>query len=374
MAEKKRLASIELLRILAMVMVVVMHFMRESDSLLSAELLSEVPGRVFFGTFLEAFCIVAVNAYVFISGYFGCRSSFKLSKVIAFLCQIWFYSLLIPLVPACLGQPTLMKETGIYGLLSYVLPIESESYWFATSYFLLLLLQPVLNAAADKLTRKQFQMTIFFLLILFCGIKSICPLPLVFDKYGYDLFWFVCVYLVAAYLRIYGGGILERHPFKIYGISCILIFAMTAGLWKACRYFSGAAYYFTVPFHYNFIFCLTGAAGLFYGFLKISLKEGRGTELIRRIGKYSFGIYLFHEHPDIRYSWYPFLKKIINPMEIDSISMFFAELIFSVVILFAAGLVIEWIRNVVFGKAGRLLRNTAAGRFILQADEEFKNC
>lgn len=75
MGRKKRIASIELLRILAMVMVVAMHFLRESGSLLTADRLSDAPAERFFGTFLEAFCIVAVNAYVFVSGYFGDRKS-----------------------------------------------------------------------------------------------------------------------------------------------------------------------------------------------------------------------------------------------------------------------------------------------------------
>ena len=47
-----------------MVMVVTMHFLRESGSMLSADRLSDAPAEQFLGTFLEAFCIVAVNAYV----------------------------------------------------------------------------------------------------------------------------------------------------------------------------------------------------------------------------------------------------------------------------------------------------------------------
>ena len=75
---KKRLANIELLRALAMMMVVVMHFLRESGGLLPEQpfLSGDVTAGVFpaastkqlIGTFLEAFCIMAVNAYVFISG------------------------------------------------------------------------------------------------------------------------------------------------------------------------------------------------------------------------------------------------------------------------------------------------------------------
>lgn len=362
MTEKKRLASIELLRILAMIMVVVMHFLRESDSLPSPEHVFSAESMGLFGMLLESFCIVAVNAYVFISGYFGCKSEFKISKVFLFMGQVWFYALLIPLALLGLGSPVLAKEMGIYGLVQYVLPVESESYWFATSYLLLMLLIPLLNTAVKHLDKKQLEIILLGLFLIFCGIKSICPIQLAIDRYGYDLPWFVCLYLLASYLSIYGMGFLERHAWKIYIGSSLLIFGMTAGLWYALRYFPQAAYYSTVPFHYNFIFCLTGAVGLCGGFLKMKLKEGHGAELIRRIGRYCFGIYLLHEHPDIRHIWYPFLSRIINPRSRDGAVMFLAELVFSVVILFAAGIFIEWIRTLLFDLIGRWGRRVYADR------------
>lgn len=362
MTEKKRLVSVELLRIVAMVMVVVMHFLRESGALLSAEQTGSLTAEGVLATVLEAFCIGAVNAYVFISGYFGCESRFQPAKVITFLCQIWFYSLLIPLFLTCMGIPVTAKETGIYGLAQYVLPIETESYWFATAYFLLLLLMPVLNRAAEKMTKGQLQYTLFGLLLIFCGVKSICPIPLAFDRYGYDVLWFICVYLTAVYLKKYGAGIFERHAWLIYMGSSLLIAAMTLGGWLVLKNFQGAAYYFTVPFHYNFVFCLTGAIGLFYGFLKLNRKEGRTARLIRRAGSYSFGVYLLHEHPDVRYRWYPFLKGIINPSGKTGVGMLVTELIFSVAILFAAGLIIEFIRSLIF-KGLRPFLNKKLERF-----------
>ncbi|MGN1179781.1 MAG: acyltransferase family protein [Suilimivivens sp.] len=362
MTEKKRLANIELLRVLAMVMVVAMHFMRESGSLLEASAYEGVPFRQFLGTFLEAFCIVAVNTYVFISGYFGSEGSFKLSKVIGFLCRIWFYALLVPLVLTCFSVPTLAKEQGVYGIVKYLLPVESDTYWFASSYFLLLLLMPVLNGAVRSLDKKQLQMILLLLLTVFCFVKSICPVALPLDRYGYDLSWFICVYLLAAYLKKYGCRIFEKRSWEIYAGSCLLIFLLTVALWYSLRYFSGAAYYFTVPFHYNFVLCLAGAIGLFYGFLKINIREGRLAELLRKAGKYSFGIYLLHEHPDIRYKWYPFFRNIINPSEKEGIVMFLTELIFSLVILFAAGLLIEWIRNLLFERIEKVGRRIYAKR------------
>jgi surface polysaccharide O-acyltransferase-like enzyme len=359
-AEKKRLANIELMRVLAMVMIVIMHFLRESGSLLGADVSAteQLSAQKLLGTFLEAFCIVAVNGYVFISGYFGSEGSFRLSKVVSFLCRVWFYALLIPAVLAIFGVETIAKEQGIYGILRYVLPIESETYWFATAYFFLMLLMPVCNAAVKHLGKKELQALLGCLLVMFCLLKSISPAALTIDRYGYDFSWFCCVYLLAAYLKKYGCPFLEKRGFTVYAGSCLVIFLMTVVLWYLAR----DSYYFTVPFHYNFVLCLTGALGLFYGFMKISIPEGKGADLIRKAGAYSFGIYLFHEHPDIRYRWFPLLKSILNPEGKEGIGIFTGELVCSVVILFAIGLFLEWLRNLLFTLVKRMGRRSYAER------------
>lgn len=351
MTEKKRLANIELLRVLAMVMVVAMHFVRESGSLLSTE--TEVlSARYLMATLLEAFCIVAVNAYVFISGYYGTESGFKLSKILNFLCRIWFYALLIPLVLICFGVPIVAQSIGIYGVIQYVLPISSGHYWFASSYFYLLLLMPILNHAVKAMEKRQLTAVTAGLLVVFCGIKSIVPVELALDRYGYDLIWFVCVYLVAAWLKLYGGQVeekLKKYGVFIYVGSCLLIFGMTLGLWKLIPLVGGIAYYFTVPFHYNFIFCLTGAVGLFYAFAFLDIKEGKIAELIRKAGKYCFGVYLLHEHLDVRHLWYQTLTGWVKSMGLSEVTAFVVEFLFCVILIFAAGICIDFIRDKVFG-------------------------
>lgn len=114
MARSKRMANYELLRILAMVMVVVMHFLARAEALPVLDL--PLDAVKIIGALLEAFCLVAVNTYVFISGYFGVKSAFKPGKAVSLLCQIWFYALLIPAVLFLAGVPTAAQEQGIYGL------------------------------------------------------------------------------------------------------------------------------------------------------------------------------------------------------------------------------------------------------------------
>ena len=395
MTEKKRMANFELLRAAAMLMIVVMHFLSHSGSLPEAGNRDSLNAVTLIGTVLEFLCIAAVNTYVLISGYFGVKSSFRPSKAVTLLCQIWFYALLIPLVlklvfPAGLPE---MSETavgvagipvetgalsagqniqGIYKWIWYLFPIETEHYWFATSYFMLYLLTPVLNRAVKAMTKRQLQITLGGLLILFCGIKSISPVVFAFDRYGYDMAWFICVYLVAAYLGLYGCRLLEQKCWFVYVGSSLGCIVLNLGLfWWSLRD-DRFAYYFSVPYHYNFLLCLTAAIGLFYGFSRLTLGEGKAAGVIRKMGGLCFGVYLLHEHVDLRYRWYWRIRDMINPSGKTGVGAFFLELIVSVVILFLAGLLIDYIRSLLFKVAGRMLKNAAVGRFLKKVDDEMR--
>ena len=374
MTEKKRFANIELLRCLAMVMVIVMHFLRESGSLLTSgtELLS---ARGVLATAMESFCIVAVNTYVFISGYYGAKSRFKPSKVVAFWSRVWFYALIIPLVLFFFGVPTATDGMGIYGLMQYLLPISSEHYWFASTYIYLLLLMPLLNRGMKAMSSRQSAVVIAILLFFFSVIKSIVPISLAFDRYGYDLSWFVCVYLVALWLGLHGGALetwLKQRCGKLYVGSSLLIFVMTLGLWLIIPSFGGISYYFTVPFHYNFVLCLIGAIGLFYIFDKITLKEGKVVDIIRTLGKYSFGVYLLHEHVDMRHLWYPALTAWMKSFAGDGLVTFVAELLFCVVILFVMGILVDFLREKFYVMAVKAMQSTILVKKIEQLDELFE--
>lgn len=393
MAEKKRMANYELLRAVAMLMIVVMHFLSHSGSLPEVGNRDSLNAVTLIGTTLEFFSIAAVNTYVLISGYLGVKSNFRPSKAVTLLGQIWFYALLIPLALRLIfsaGLPS-MAETavgvaglsvgtgtlsagqniqGIYKWIWYLFPIETEHYWFATSYFMLYLLTPVLNGAVKAMSKRQFQITLGGLLVLFCGIKSISPVVFAFDKYGYDLAWFICVYLVAAYLGLYGSPRLEKRGWAVYVGSSIGCIAINLGMFFLSLESDSWAYYFSVPFHYNFLLCLTAAIGLFYGFSKLRIKEGRLAAIARRTGSLCFGVYLLHEHVDLRYRWYWWVREAVNPSGKTGVGAFFLELLVSVVILFAAGILIDYIRSVLFKTAGVFLKKTAACRLLDKFDKE----
>lgn len=371
MEKTKRQANYELLRIIAMFMVVTLHYLNQTEALLA--LGESADARRFVGTLLEAFCIVAVNVYVLISGYFLVEAGFKVRRLSVLICQILFYAILIPLIMMGAGMFLPSGESGIYRLIQYIFPIGTEHYWFATSYVFLYLFTPVLNIAVKAMSKKQLQITIGGLLILFCGMKSVIPVQLVTDRFGYDFGWFLCVYLIAAYIRLYGIRLFSgaKRAAGCYAGCGAFIFGIVCGLYFLSSRTGAFVYYFTVPFHYNYVLCLLGAIALFCAFKYVRIPEGKASAVICAVSPLTFGVYLFHEHIDIRNEWTGWIEDFIGPAAEAGVAGFVLRLLLSVVLVYLAGIFIDAIRSILFAYAGRKLKATRLAAWIDKLDEAF---
>lgn len=371
MSKPGRKANYELLRIIAMLMVVTMHYLNHTGALLT--LGESADAKRLIGTLLEAFCIVAVNVYVLISGYFLVESGFKVKRILVLICQILFYAIIIPLIMMGTGMFRGNDTEGFYRLLQYIFPIGTEHYWFATSYVLLYFFSPILNIAVKNMTKKQFTITLSGLLILFCGIKSLVPFQFVTDRFGYDFGWFICVYLTAAYIRLYGIPILSKrkNAWITYVLCSMLIFGIVCTAFYLNTRTGILAYYFTVPFHYNYILCFIGAIALFYAFSKIKIPRGKTADIICRLSPYTFGVYLFHEHIDIRNEWAEWTYDMLGSIPDRGIIGFIIHLLTSVILVYIAGTFIDGIRKIIFDFVGKYLEKTKISLLINKADEAF---
>ena len=133
-----------------MFMVVMLHYLSRTDSLVRAG--EALTGVRIAGSLMESLCIVAVDTYVLISGYFLVESGFRIRRLVMLLLQVLFYSLLIPAGLAALGIP--VQGTGLSTAVPYFLPISTEHYWFVSSYVLMYLFSPLLSAAAHRLSKR----------------------------------------------------------------------------------------------------------------------------------------------------------------------------------------------------------------------------
>jgi surface polysaccharide O-acyltransferase-like enzyme len=366
----KRNANFELLRVIAMLMILVLHYNSHADTLLSLGV--PATGVQIFATILEGFSITGLNVYVFLSGYFLSQSRIRLSRVLQLICQVYFYTILISLAMMLVGTYAVHTNDSVYKITQYLFPISSEHYWFVTAYVIMYVMAPVLNAGVANLTRKQLKIVIIGLLIWFCFIKSFVPVMFVTDHYGYDYGWFICLYLIAAYVRKYDVVLFynAKRSLAVFVFSCIMISAMSILLHYYNLNYGGLNYYAEVPIHLNFFFTLTGSLGLFSFFRFYRMREGKFADVIRFIAPLTFGVYLLHMHLEIKDRWVYWMEHLFGDVPVDSVPGYGWHLLRSIILVFAAGIFVDWIRKMIFEYVGRVMENTKLFKKIRQLDEE----
>ncbi len=312
---KRRMPNLDLLRCVAMMMVVVLHYLGKGNLL--PDLTERGMGAAGAAAWLlESFCIVAVNVYMLISGYFLCTTSFKVSRLLQLWLQIWFYSVTFGLLGALTG---VLKGTSFdfHYLLTLLFPVTMEHYWFLTAYIFLYLLLPFVGMAVKKMTKQQLQIAAGLLLVVFCMAKSILPVRLETDQRGYDCLWYLCVFLTGAYMRRFGVPFLEkkRRGIFLYTGGCLFIFAGTFLLREVYLRTGRMEMLIKVCLEYNHILAFLAAAGLFTAFCRLRI-QGSPAKIIGTIAPYTLGVYLIHENLGLRYSWQNWLwaKRLAEGM------------------------------------------------------------
>ncbi len=334
-----RMANLELLRCIAMMMVIVLHYLGKGGLLgESAEEKLTVTQTVAW--VLESFCIVAVNVYMMISGYFLSSSSFKPRRLIELWLQVWFYSVGIGLLGAVTGLLP-AGEFDTHYLLTLLFPVTMEHYWFMTAYVFLYLLLPLVGLAVRKMTKKQFQVALGGLLLVFCVLKSILPIRLETDQMGYDCLWYLCVFLTAAYIRRFGIPCLKKRwqCICLYVGSCAAIFGEAMALRFIYQRTGSLGLIVNIPLEYNHIFAFLAAVGLFMTFLMTDV-SGIISKVALRIAPYTLGVYLLHENMGVRYAW----QDWFGADKISSVIELVISVMTAVVAVFVIGVAVDAVR------------------------------
>ena len=219
----KRNVSLDLLRIIAMIMIVTLHVLGKGNGFAITD-----PVIRMFSWTLEALCIVAVNLYVLISGYFLLDSKFKVKKVLLLWGKVIFYSWLMLLIFKCLGL-----NIGFKNAFVSIFPIlTKDNYWFITVYLLMYVLSPFINTLINSMDKKNHFNLILILIIFFSIISFVLPHGSLLDpSCGTGIIWFVTLYVVAAYIKKYVAIDVSKR--KLYLCSYIAFSLLTT-----CAYFS----------------------------------------------------------------------------------------------------------------------------------------
>lgn len=289
--EKKRQSSIELLRILTILGVVIMHCNGEPGGALAAVHTGSV--NFYLLHFLESVFICAVNVFVLITGYFLCTGG-KRSwwKAIRLVVQVMVFSAGLYLLSAVRGGGFSLR-----GLAGHLVPAN----YFVILYVALYLISPYLNLVVRGLRAEAFRKCLILLGLVFAVWSTVIDLAsdltgtqwmglstvaLSGTQNGYSIVNFVMMYLIGAYLRtertekIAAGKLLLAffgNAAVLTVLACggkLLGLQLTSTLWAYCN-----------PL------VMVNAVLIFQLFRQLELKP---SGVINRLASGAFSVYLLH--------------------------------------------------------------------------------
>lgn len=339
---KKRLYSLDLLKLICMFFIVCGHgFLYGSTTLMSGFSTQRV-----MSSFISSFFCVAVNVFVLISGYFLVNQRFHIKRLIILAIEVFFYSFLILIINKwILKTPLSMKD-----IVTMLLPISFGHYWFISAYFGLSLLSPVINRAINSMTKRQHLFSILIMIVCFSLWSDFIPRSNAFGVgSGYCLTWFIVLYFIAAYIRKYIdiATINKRKALIIYCALMIIVFVLNELASLISRKLPMLNEYELNTFfsRYNCLLVVMGSVALFCAFLPLDLSKMRQLKLITSSSKTTLGIYLIHGGPYTSHLIWSFMFSVLS---IDASLSYPFKVILVSIILYSVCLCIDFIRNRVF--------------------------
>ncbi len=291
---KTRNSSFELLRLLLMSLIVVHHCIVHGLNLTSLEWngIESVllPADMLLFCEANCFCIIGVNVFVLISGYFGLKPTFE--KFLKLLLSMLFYVLIFNV-----GYNFLIGDYT--HTISSLFIFSHGPYWFMTDYFFLMCFTPLINRAFEWLSKQQITLFAIALLVMSCYFGFVWQNPI--NTNGYTLFQFIMLYTIGRYIKVYNINMKNFYSVFTY-ITCSLICGTVMYLLHRLG-FNHLAWRIT---NYNNFLLITSAVAVLLLFKNLKFN----SVLINKLAQSSLAVYLFQSSVAMSALLYPLIRKI----------------------------------------------------------------
>lgn len=282
---KERQSSMELLRLLLMLLIVALHLNYLGIGLPTAAESHVAPFCTLGRIWAEQVCACAVNAFVLLAGWFGLRWHWRrLGRNVLLRCVV--YGLLIVFIASAL----MAVPPDWHFLARAVLP--GGEYWFIVCYLGLWLLAPVLNAYVENTGGRLLWLTVAALLAFEWLYGWLYDAALLHG--GYSIFSFVVLYLLARAMRLYPAPIM-RHGAGFHIAVLIICSLLGALMVWAILYYGGGGSVFALYAMKSYLcpLVILESAAIVVAFAKMQFH----SRVINVLGGSALAIYLIHAHP-----------------------------------------------------------------------------
>lgn len=277
-----RIAGIDALKIVSILMVSVLHILGQGGILSAA---SGIQSQVVWA--MEAACYCAVNSFAIASGYVqSTRSAPTLRQIFTLWLQVVCLTCGITLAFKLLGQAVFNPLT----IRKCLLPVLSGDYWYFTAYFVLCFFLPLLNRACAALSIRELRQLAAVIFGLACAGR-ITGFFGAMDFYrlngGYSVLWLLLLYVIGAWLRR-DRSVLRRIP--AWGILLLYVVAVVVA---RLEHLAGIGLHLL---RYDSPAILLSATALVELFSRLNVSSSRIRTGLRWIAALTFGAYIVQCH------------------------------------------------------------------------------
>ena len=293
--QNKRESNIELLRIIAMLLIVLAHCITHGVGEYSRILNFNLNFNVFSSFALGIWGGLGVNIFIVITCWFMAeKKNIKIKKVVKMLMQTWSTCFIIMLILKILK----VNITGKDIIKQIITPIYTQ-YWFITTYLLFYMIIPILKMFVDNISIEQHKKYTIILTAIIVIFKQILISG---NEIIGTLGEFIYIFILVTYLKKIKDNFLEKYSIKIAILTfSFIIFSLIC--------LNVLNQYFGFSIIKNIEYMLIGrnmltiilAVALFYIF-KNHVKIGN-SNIINTISKSTLGVYIIHENMLLRGSW-----------------------------------------------------------------------
>lgn len=312
----------ELLRIVAMSMIVIHHFVVHGSTYSWAE----------SGLGLQnSFIYYGVNLFILISGYYGIRVRWK--SFLSLLVTVMFF-LIIDSVGDCVAGWINDGNVNFNDLLRLCREIYRPftHWWFISCYVMLYIFAPLLNIGLRAATFQQLRggVAIAFGYCVYAGIAADYA-----AKGGYMLPQFLLLYIIGHWIRV-------DKPFSRLSVKSLIVIAVVCsllnGIMDKVLLYSFAGVWRRYSLDYANVLCLVGSIAIFLLFTRFSFR----SRLVNSLAGASLGCYLLQEgNSGFGYLYVLQRQFFASHPFAESLLMYAA----SFVALWAASWVLTWFKN-----------------------------
>ena len=332
---KQRLYGIDIARLTAMFMVVVLHNLGRGGVL--DWTIDSMRDWVYLA--LENYAIVAVNVFALISGYLSAGKPLRARSIFSVWSTACFWSVSTALVGFVLGQ---INEND---LLVSPFPISTGEYWYLNSYLLLQLLIPVLNCGIKSFTASQLGIVSGSLLVASALFESTGL------NNGYSTMWLAVLWLTGAAIKLNKSAIDEHLSSKRLALAYFLLpLIVLVHEWNDVHVAQLDPYRWL---SYTNPYVVVSSICLFVLATRIDVKSQNARQVLKTASPLAFAVYVIDTSSWFysiwltgRFSWILNLQAFIGAPLIVFISALF----------FIAFLLLEFIRRKAINRIGALTK------------------